>query len=171
MPDAEHVVRIEHQSSIEIHRGLRIDPIEDQLDVGVREKLQRYCEVQAVFPICILNSLQLGFVVAVERDGNFLVGQKIEVHLAQNRGRQPFPAALSGLIRLLVEFPTLIERLGCKSWIGLSGTEGRTHHYYPSYREAHHVEYLNGTLDSAQDFDDPSFFGAECQFDAAVMRR
>ena len=87
---------VQNLSAIDIHLRGRIQPVEDQVDVGARQQRRCYVEIQPVLPALILDPLQLGLVVAKKRVGNFLVGQQVQMNVAGNGGRHP--AALRVLL-------------------------------------------------------------------------
>ena len=77
---------IEHLNAIQINIRGSIKAVKDQIDIGVGQKAGCRVKVEAVFPALIFNPLQLRFVVAIERVGNLLVGEQIEVNISGNCG-------------------------------------------------------------------------------------
>ena len=89
----------------------RIEAIEGEIYVRARELCRGNTEADAILPALILNTLQLRFVIAIERVGNLLVREQIEVHIARNSGGHP--ASVGGLHGCyLAELPPMVESYG-----------------------------------------------------------
>ncbi len=95
-PLAKHVVSGQDELVVEIDLGVGVEPFEDEVDVLLREQGRRGLNSGAVFPVGVLDPLQLGFVVAVEGVGNQFVAQQVEMDAAGNDGGVPLRCVAGG---------------------------------------------------------------------------
>jgi len=109
-PLAEHIVGGEDEIVVQIDFGIGVEALENEINILAGEQIGRSLERGAIFPIGILDPLELGFVVAIVGIGNQLVVEQIQVDAAGNLRGTPnriFGRSCGGE---LTEFPTGIER-------------------------------------------------------------
>ena len=109
-PLAEHIVGGEDELVVQIDFGIGVEALEDKINILAAEQIGRRLEGGAIFPVGILNPLELGFVVAIVGIGDEVVVKQVKVDAAGNlRGTPDRVFGCSGGGEL-TEFPARIER-------------------------------------------------------------
>src|SRR5208283_5352230 len=83
-PLAEHIVGGEDELVVQIDFGIGVEALEDEINVFAGEQIGRGLESGAIFPVGILDPLELGFVVAKVGIGNQIVVKQVQVDAAGN---------------------------------------------------------------------------------------
>ncbi len=122
-PAAEHIVRRQYRLVIQEDLGEGIEPVEDEIDMLVLQRIGVNLERRAIFPIRQTDPLQVRFVVAVKGIGDQMGCEKIGLHHAGNL--RLVPAADFGMGRGVdgPEFPCGVQR--SRFWF--RGVQGCNH--------------------------------------------
>jgi hypothetical protein len=88
-PLKKHVVGAEDEGAIYVDIGACVEPFENQVEMFTIQKFAADFKATMVFPVGILNPLQLRFVVGVVGVWDQAVFQEVGMHHAGNFGRSP----------------------------------------------------------------------------------
>jgi len=83
-PLAKHIVGGEDELVVQIDFGIGVEALENEINVLAGEQIGRSLERGAIFPVGILDPLELGFVFAIVGIGNQIVVKQIQVDAARN---------------------------------------------------------------------------------------
>ena len=108
-PLAEHVVGGEDELVVQIDFGIGVEALEDEINIFAGKQISRGLERGAIFPVGILDPLELGFVVAIVGIGDQIVVKQVQVDATGNLRGTPNRIFRRGAARELAEFPTGIE--------------------------------------------------------------
>ncbi len=86
----EHVVGRGDFFAVEQHLRDGVEPVGAQLHPVLAQKGGGHGERGAVFPVALLDPLEVELVGAVERVGDLVGGEQIGVHAAGHGGGEPF---------------------------------------------------------------------------------
>src|SRR5208283_2518726 len=106
----EHIVGGEDELVVQIDFGIGVEALEDEIDVFAGKQIGRSLERGAIFPIGVLDPLELGFVVAVVGIGDQIVVKQVQVDAAGNLRGTPDRIFSRGVAGELAEFPAGIKR-------------------------------------------------------------
>ena len=109
-PLAEHIVGREDRLVVQIYFGIGVETLENEINIFVSKQVGCGLDRGAIFPVGVLDPLQLGFVVAIVGIGNEIIVKQIEVDAAGNLRGTPNRIFCCGATRKLAEFPAGIER-------------------------------------------------------------
>ena len=102
-PFAEHIVGFQYLLLVQIHISIRIQSLENELDVLPLHHLRGEVEGSLVHPVLLVNPLHAAFVEAEERIFNNFVVHQVGMYHTGHGGR--IPVVESGLFKL----PTLVQ--------------------------------------------------------------
>ena len=109
-PYSKAVAGHEHLHAVHGNFGCSVEAVKNKIDMGAGKQGRRNLKAQPILPVFLFDPLQFGLVVAIERVGNLLVGEQIQVNVAGDSGRKPTALARLRVNCNLPELPAVIER-------------------------------------------------------------
>ena len=109
-PGAEHVASLQHLRIVHEDLGVSVQSIEYQFHVLLAHGCGIGLELRLVFPIGKADPLQFGFIVAIERFGDELIGEKVGLHYTWYRRRVPIFCRGQRWIAKRPELPAIADR-------------------------------------------------------------